>query len=111
MVERAQELTPTQVYCGVDLHARSLYIGVLDQAGATVLHRNLKAEPGAFLDAVAPYRDGLAVACACMFAGYWLADLCAAEGFPSCSATRCSMKAGHGGKAKNDKVDAGGRPR
>ncbi len=28
-------------YCGVDLHARSMYICVLNQEGEVLLHRNL----------------------------------------------------------------------
>ena len=67
-------------YCGVDLHARSMYVHILDQAGQTAFEQNLPAEPGAFLDAVAPFRDGLVVGCECMFAWYWLADLCQDNG-------------------------------
>jgi hypothetical protein len=54
-------------YCGVDLHARTMYLCILDQAGTIVLHKELPAEPGAFLEAIAPYRDGLVVACECLF--------------------------------------------
>ena len=79
---------------------------VLDQAGATVLHRNIKAEPAAFLQAVAPCRAGLVVGAECMFAWYWLADLCAAENIPFFLGHALYMKAIHGGKAKNDKIDA-----
>jgi hypothetical protein len=68
--------------CGVDLHARTLALHVLDAAGATVLAKTIPASPQAFLQAVAPFRDGLAVACECMFAWYWLADLCADETIP-----------------------------
>jgi hypothetical protein len=39
-------------YCGVDLHARSLYTHVLDARGKTVLDRDLPASGAAFLDAV-----------------------------------------------------------
>ena len=42
----------TRFYCGVDLHARSLYTHVLDHTGKTVLDRDLPANPSAFLDAV-----------------------------------------------------------
>jgi len=36
-------------YCGVDLHARSMFTHVLDHAGATVFARDLPARPDAFL--------------------------------------------------------------
>jgi transposase len=93
-------------YAGVDLHARTLYLCVLDQAGTTVFHQNLKADPATFLQAVAPFRDGLVVTCECMFAWYWLADLCAAEAIPFVLGHALYMKAIHGGKAKNDRLDS-----
>ena len=43
-------------YCGVDLHARSMFTHVLDHGGATVFARNLAADPRVFLEAVAPPR-------------------------------------------------------
>jgi transposase len=93
-------------YAGIDLHARTLYLCVLDQAGTIVRHVNLKADPNVFLEAIAPFRDGLVVACECMFAWYWLADLCAGEKIPFVLGHALYMKAIHGGKAKNDKIDA-----
>jgi ribonuclease PH len=63
-------------YCGVDLHARSLFVNVIDDKGATRLEQDIPASPAAFLDAVKPFRDGLVVGCECMFAWYWIADLC-----------------------------------
>jgi hypothetical protein len=62
-------------YGGALLHARCMYLCVLDQAGATLLHRDYPADARVFLEAVAPFRDGVAVAVECMFAWYWLADL------------------------------------
>ncbi|HKB35231.1 MAG TPA: IS110 family transposase [Gemmataceae bacterium] len=93
-------------YCGVDLHARTLSLCVLDDQGAKRLERTIDAAPDAFLQAVAPYRDGLAVACECMFAWYWLADCCADEAIPFVLGHALYMKAIHGGKAKTDKIDA-----
>src|SRR5262245_39729783 len=93
-------------YCGVDLHARTLSLCILDNSGNILLHDNCDASPKAFLDAVAPYRDGVVVACECMFAWYWLADLCAAEGISFVLGHALYMKAIHGGKAKTDKIDA-----
>jgi hypothetical protein len=54
-------------YCGIDLHARTIYVGVLKQAGEVLLHRNLKAAPEPFLKAIAPYREDLVVCVECMF--------------------------------------------
>jgi transposase len=93
-------------YCGVDLHARTMYLCILDQTGKIVLHQEVAAEPDAFLEAVAPYRDGLVVACECLFCWYWLADLCQAEKIAFVLGHALYMKAIHGGKSKDDKIDS-----
>ena len=67
-------------YCGIDLHARTMYLCILDQAGETLLHRNMTATPEALLKAIAPYREQIVLAAACLFTWYWLADLWAEQG-------------------------------
>ena len=79
---------------------------VLSHDGEILLHRNMQAAPEAFLKAVAPYREGLVVAVECIFTWYWLADLCAQEDIAFVLGHALSMKAIHGGKAKNDKIDS-----
>jgi transposase len=93
-------------YCGIDLHARTMDLCILDQAGETLLHRHMTATPEALLKAIAPYRDQIVLAAECLFTWYWLADLCAEHGIPFVLGHALSMKAIHGGKAKNDKIDA-----
>src|SRR4029450_13491153 len=93
-------------YCGIDLHARTMYLCILSQDGEVMLHRKMPAAPEPCLKAVAPYRDGLVVAVECLVTCYWLADLCAREGIPFVLGHALYMKAIHGGKAKNDKIDA-----
>ena len=93
-------------YCGIDLHARTMYVCILDQAGETRLHRNMPATPEALLKAIAPYREQIVLAAECMFTWYWLADLCAEHGIPFVLGHALYMKAIHGGKAKNDKIDS-----
>ncbi len=46
------------------------------------------------------------VAVECIFTWYWLADLCAQEGIAFVLGHALSMTAIHGGKAKNEKIDA-----
>ena len=93
-------------YCGIDLHARTMYVCILSQDGEVMLHRNMKASPDALLKAIAPYRDDMVIAVECIFPWYWLADLCAQEGLPFVLGHALYMKAIHGGKAKNDKIDS-----
>ena len=98
---------PHAFYAGVDLHARTMYTHILDDHGRTVFERDLPACPDAFLGAVGPFRQGLVVGCECMFAWYWLADLCEDQSIPFVLGHALYMKMIHGGKAKNDKIDAG----
>src|SRR5262249_8383607 len=95
-----------QFYCGIDLHARSMDVCLLSQDGAILLHRTMQAAPAPCLKAVAPYRDGLVVAVECLFTWYGLADLWADEDIPFVLGPALSMKAMHGGKAKNDTSDS-----
>jgi len=95
-----------QFYGGIDLHARTMYLCILNRDGEILVHRNMKAAPEPFLKAIAPYREDLVVCVECMFTWYWLADLCAQEGIPFVLGHALYMKAIHGGKAKNDKIDA-----
>jgi len=96
----------TRFYAGVDLHARFLFLVVLDADGNTVFAKNLPAAPEPFLHAVAPFRDGLLVACECMHCWYWLADLCRDHGIAFALGHALSMKAVHGCKTKCDRKDA-----
>lgn len=93
-------------YCGIDLHARSMYVCILDQAGKVLVHRNMKASPMAILRTIASYRDDIVIAVECIFTWYWLADLCAKENIAFVLGHALYMKAIHGGKTKNDKIDS-----
>jgi transposase len=93
-------------YCGIDLHARTMYLCILNQAGAIVVHRNMRTDPELLLKAISPYRQDIVIAVECIFTWYWLADFCAREGIAFVLGHALYMKAIHGGKAKNDKIDA-----
>jgi transposase len=93
-------------YGGIDLHSRTMRLCVLDPQGAIRTDVNLPCRPDAFLSAVAPFRPDIVIGCECMFGWYWLADCCQHEGIPFVLGHALYMKAIHGGKAKNDKIDA-----
>ncbi len=93
-------------YCGIDLHARTMYVVVTDQAGQVLVERNMKTNAAEWLKLIEPYRSDLVVAVECIFTWYWLADLCAKEGIQFVLGHALYMKAIHGGKAKSDKIDA-----
>src|SRR6266508_208119 len=87
-----------QFYCGIDLHARTMYLCIVNREGEILVHRNMPAGPEPFLKAIAPYRADLVVCVECIFTWYWLADLCAREGIPFVLGHALYMKAIHGGK-------------
>lgn len=97
---------PHTYYCGIDLHVKTMYVCILDGAGQVLVHRHVPSTPAALLEVVAPYREGLVVAAECMFTWYWMADVCAAEGITFVLGHALAMKAIHGGKAKNDRIDS-----
>jgi len=98
---------PHRFYCGVDLHARTMFVHVLDHKGKTVFEQDLPADPAAFLTAIKPFRKDLVVGCECMFAWYWLADLCEDQKIPFALGHALEMKHIAKAKAKSDRIDAG----
>ena len=93
-------------YCGIDLHAKKMYLCILDETGEIRLHRNIKTDREVFLRLIQPFREGVVVAVECMFTWYWVADLCIEHDIPFVLGHALYMKAIHGGKAKNDKIDS-----
>ena len=68
--------------------------------------QNIKTDRKIFLKVIDPFRENIVVAAECMFTWYWIADLCAQEKIPFILGHALYMKAIHGGKAKNDKIDS-----
>jgi transposase len=93
-------------YCGVDLHARTMCVCIIDADGTTLVHEDIAADAKAFLQLIAPYRAGIVVSVECMYGWYWLADLCHEEQLPFVLGHALYMRAIHGGKAKNDRIDS-----
>ena len=93
-------------YCGIDLHAKKMYLCILDETGEILLHRNIKTDREVFLKLIQPFREDVVVAVECMFTWYWIADLCTEHCIPFVLGHALYMKAIHGGKAKNDKIDS-----
>jgi transposase len=83
-----------------------MYLCILDQEGAKRLHRNVRAKPQDFLNAIEGFRDDLVVGVECMFTWYWLADLCLNESIKFLLGHALYMRAIHGGKKKDDKIDS-----
>src|SRR3989442_568232 len=97
----------TEYNCGIDLHARQMYVCVMDRQGKKLVHTNvLNNDFKYFLKLVEPYKHDLTVCCECMFGWYWLADACQAAGLTFVLAHALYVHLIHGGKNKNDRVDS-----
>ena len=97
----------TEFNCGIDLHARQMYVCVMDRQGKKLVHTNVKNNDFLyFLKLVEPYRHDLSVCCECMFGWYWLADACQGAGLTFVLAHALYVRAIHGGKNKNDRIDS-----
>ncbi len=98
--------TQHKFYCGIDLHVDWMYLCVIDADGTVRVHQNIRTDPNTFLQALRPFREDVVVCVECMFTWYWLADLCEDEGIPFVLGHALYMRAIHGGKAKNDRIDS-----
>ena len=97
----------TQFNCGIDLHAHQMYVCLMDPQGKKLVHTNVRNNDFEFfLKLVEPYRHDLTVCCECMFGWYWLADACQAAGLTFVLAHALYVRAIHGGKNKNDRIDS-----
>jgi len=95
-----------QYYCGIDLHARSLYVCILDRNGNALLHKECSAKPESLKQIIEPWLDDLVIGVECMHCWYWVADFCQAHDIAFILGHALYMRAIHGGKVKNDRIDS-----
>ena len=96
-----------QFYCGIDLHANKMYACVIDSDGKKLLHQNFHTrDTNTFIGKLQPFSEDLVVGCESTFNWYWLCDLCEGKQIPFVLGHALYLKAIHGGKKKNDKIDS-----
>jgi transposase len=93
-------------YCGIDLHARVLYVCIIDQEGQICVHKEISDSPDKLKSILEPYLGNIVVGVECMHCWYWVSDFCEALGVDFILGHALYMKAIHGGKAKNDRIDS-----
>ena len=54
-------------YSGIDLHAKQMYVCILNQKGDVLLHRNMPNDPELFLKLIRPFRSDIVVCSECIF--------------------------------------------
>jgi transposase len=93
-------------YCGIDLHARILYVCILDDQGKTLVHQKIGNDSSALLELLKPYLGNIVVGVECMHCWYWVSDFCEEHNIDFIIGHALYMKAIHGGKAKSDRIDS-----
>ena len=83
-----------------------MYVCIIDQKGNTRVHQNLKTDPETMFDIIFPFLEDVVICVECMFSWYWIADFCAEHKIPFVLGHALYMKAIHGGKTKNDRIDS-----
>lgn len=96
----------TLFYCGIDLHTRNMYPTVVNKDCDVLFHGRMPNNRKRFLKILEPYRESVVVSCESSTSWYWLADLCADEGIPFVLGHALYMRAIHGTKTKNDRIDS-----
>jgi transposase len=93
-------------YCGIDLHTKNMYVCILNQTGNIQVHKNINTSPQALYNTLKPYLPDVVVSVECMFTWYWISDLCLKYNIPFVLGHALYMKAIHGSKTKNDRIDS-----
>ena len=96
----------TQFYCGIDLHAKTMYLCIMDREKDILVHTNIRNERRTFLRLIKRFRDDVVVTVECNYNWYWLADLCHEHKIEFVLGHALYMKAIHGAKTKNDRIDS-----
>lgn len=93
-------------YCGIDLHARKMYVCILDSQGKTLVHQNMNTDPQLLFETIFPYLEGVVICVECMFSWYWVADFCAEHKIPFVLGHALYLKAIHGGKTNLTMIES-----
>jgi transposase len=83
-----------------------MYPCLLNRGGEILVHRDMRNGANLFLGILEPYRESLVVVAESTSNWYWLADLCADHAIEFVLGHALYMKAIHGGKTKNDRIDS-----
>jgi transposase len=83
-----------------------MYVCIIDQKGKTKVHQNLKTDPELLFEIIFPFPEDVVVCVECMFSRYRIADFYTEHKITFVLGHALYMKAIHGGKTKNDKIDS-----
>ena len=72
-----------QYYCGIDLHARKMYVCIHNQKGKTVVHENINTDPEMLFELIFPYLDDVGGGGECVFCWYRASPSPRQAGYPT----------------------------
>ena len=96
-----------QLYCGMDLHSRNTYIGIMDQTFKRIFNRRVPHEMDTILEKLQPYRNHIkGIAVESTYNWYWLVDGLMDAGYKVHLANPAAMQQFSGKKYTYDRHDA-----
>ena len=93
-------------YCGIDLHAKNMYVCTMNAKGKVLFHRQIANETDALLAVLEPYLRSIVVGVESTYNWYWLADFCTDYNIDFCLGHALYIKRKIGRKHANDKRDS-----
>jgi transposase len=96
----------TKYVCGIDLHARTMSLCIMDKNGKILLRKSIPCDIHILLDCLKPFRQNITVGVESTFNWYWLIDGLRASKIPCHLGHALYIKQMSGKKHKNDPVDA-----
>jgi transposase len=98
----------TKYVCGIDLHAQTMAICIMDKNGKILVKKSIKCEMGLLLEQLRPYLRSITVGVESTYNWYWLLDGLKKERIVCYLGHALFIKRMCGNKHKNDPVDARG---
>lgn len=95
----------TKFFCGIDLHARSMYVCIMNKEGKPLFHQNLKNSIEILIELLKPYGKEIAIGVESTYNWYWVADTCEEIQVPFYLGHALYIRAIHVDKMKDDERD------
>ena len=98
----------TKYVCGIDLHAQTMAICIMDKNGKILVKKSIKCDIGLLMEQLKPYLKSITVGVESTYNWYWLLDGLKKNKVPCHLGHALYIKYRCGNKHKNDPVDARG---
>ena len=72
-------------YCGIDLHARKMFVCILSRKGKVLVHQNIKTDEDRFFELIFPFLEDIVVGVECVFCPDLQSGSAIGHGWPICA--------------------------